>query len=164
MYGIWCDRTHHCWQIAPQENFLKHRLHRWWIETVVVLVLFSFTFTLNRTTNYSISSHMLQDLSLPAWYQLTSKLQVRSQRCLWQKCPGSPALSCTEKIWESWDPGVAWSSQPPGMKLVLNQCIQMRTITAPAHPRSPEMTNPLNVPCRASHQEWVRFSGNSAFH
>jgi len=63
---------------------------------------------LNRTTTESIISHMLQDLSPTAWYQLTSKPQARSQRC-----PGSPTPSRTEKILESWVPGapscLAWS-------------------------------------------------------
>lgn len=70
--GIWHDRTHHCRQITPKENCLKRSLHRWLIENVVILVLFSFTFTWNRTTTESINSHTLQDLLPSAWYQLTS--------------------------------------------------------------------------------------------
>lgn len=52
-----------------------NRLHRWLIETAIVLVLFNFTYTLNRTTTESINSQMLQDLAPSARYQLTSEPQ-----------------------------------------------------------------------------------------
>lgn len=111
MCGIWHGRTYYCWQMTPQENCLKHRLHRWWIATVIALVLFSFPFTWRRITTGNLNLRTLQDLSLlsknspksPQWLCHSS---VTSMTAVPRQFPSQ----LHREIWEFWYPGVTRGS------------------------------------------------------
>lgn len=104
MYGIWHGRTYYCWQMTPQENCLKHRLHGWSIATVSVLVLFSFLCTWSRITTENLNLHMLQDLSL-----LRNNSSGSPQWCL--------CLICGSQAWAAPLPaaqqrsGISWGDK-----------------------------------------------------
>lgn len=150
MCGIWHGRRYHCWQMTPQENCPKHRLHRWSIAAVSVLVLLSFPFTWSGITTENLNSHALQDFSSSVTAHLEHLEVVMPLLPLWQPNLDSSPPSCTEKIWEFWNPGapscLEWSWYS-------NHYIKTRILAAPAHPNCPEMMNLLTVPPLTSHLE-----------
>lgn len=139
MCGILHGRT------LLKNNSSGELLHRWLIETIIVLVLLSFIFTWNSTTTENTNSHMLRDFLQECFKTLPSyNYQQAPSKILELSTTAMPHQVHSEKIWESWDPGVMCDFQLHGMKLVLNHHIKT-TVTAPAHPSSPEMANLLTV-------------------
>lgn len=150
MGGRWHGRTYYHWQMTPQENCLKHRLHRWSIATVSVLGLFSFPFTWSRITAENLNWHRLQDSSL-----LSNNSPGSPQQCLCHICDSQAwavPLPDAQKRFRSSDI-LGWQGAPICLawSWYSNHHIKTRIITAPAHPGCPEMTNLLAVLPLTSH-------------